>query len=92
MFRTRSGKRPATSNWRRAWHRALRSIDHPTLRLYDCRHAAATTWLAAGVPLGEVARRMGHSVDVLVSTYVGALRGDAEAANTMIDRYMSGAA
>ncbi len=92
MFRTRSGKRPATSNWRRAWHRALQSIDHPTLRLYDCRHAAATTWLAAGVPLGEVARRMGHSVDVLVSTYVGALRGDAEAANTMIDRYMSGAA
>lgn len=92
IFRTRTGKKPAASNWTRAWHRALRSIDHPSLRLYDCRHAAATTWLAAGVPLGEVARRLGHSVDVLVSTYVGALRGDVETANTMIDRYMDGAA
>jgi len=92
IFRTRTGKRPAASNWTRAWHRALRSIDHPSLRLYDCRHAAATTWLAAGVPLGEVARRLGHSVDVLVSTYVGALRGDVETANIMIERYLDGAA
>lgn len=38
-------------------------------------HAAATTWLAAGVPLGGVARRTGYSVDTLVSTYVGALTG-----------------
>jgi hypothetical protein len=27
-------------------------------------------------PRGEVARRFGHSVEVLVSTYVGALQGD----------------
>ena len=33
---------PTPSNWSRAWHRALRSIDHPPLRIYDCRHAAAT--------------------------------------------------
>lgn len=25
------------------------------MRIYDCRHAAATTWLRAGMPLGEVA-------------------------------------
>ena len=92
IFRTRTGKRPAASNWTRAWHRALKSIDHPPLRLYDCRHAAATTWLAAGVPLGEVARRLGHSVDVLVSTYVGALRGDVESSNLLIERYLDGAA
>jgi hypothetical protein len=47
----------------------------PPMRIYDCRHAAATTWLRAGVPLGEVARRLGHSVETLVSTYVGALDG-----------------
>ena len=88
MFRTRTGRRPTASNWRRNWHRGLRNIDHPTLRLYDCRHAAATTWLHAGVPLGEVARRLGHSVEVLVSTYVGALRGDELAANEMIERYL----
>jgi hypothetical protein len=36
------------------------------------------------VPLGEVARRLGHSVETLVSTYVGALDGDDTAANKLI--------
>jgi hypothetical protein len=54
------------------------------MRVYDCRHACATTWLRAGVPLGEVARRLGHSVETLVSTYVGALDGDDTAANKLI--------
>jgi integrase len=61
LFRTRNGNRPTPSNWTRAWHRALRSIGQPTLRVYDCRHAAATTWLQAGVPLGEATRRLGHT-------------------------------
>jgi integrase len=85
LFRTRTGKMPTLSNWLRAWHRALGKIDHAPLRLYDCRHAAATTWLRAGVPLGEVARRLGHSVETLVSTYVGALEGDEAIANARID-------
>ena len=84
IFRTRNDKRPTPSNWARAWHRALRSIGQPPLRVYDCRHAAATTWLHAGVPLGEVARRLGHSVETLVSTYVGALQDDEQVANDRI--------
>ena len=62
LFRTRNGRLPQPSNWSRAWQRALRQIDHPPLRVYDCRHAAATTWLKAGVPLGETARRLGSRV------------------------------
>ena len=89
IFRTRSGRRPAASNWSRAWHRALRSIGHPTLRVYDCRHAAATTWLQAGVPLGEVARRLGHSVETLVSTYIGAMEADEELANSRIEEALT---
>lgn len=85
IFRTRTGRRPTPSNWARAWQRALRSIGQDRLRVYDCRHAAATAWLQAGVPLGEVARRLGHSVETLVSTYVGALTGDEELANQRID-------
>lgn len=86
LFRTRNGNRPSHSNWTRAWRRAQRSCGmEPPIRLYDCRHAAATTWLAAGVPLGETARRLGHSVEVLVSTYVGALSGDEVAANRLIE-------
>jgi len=89
IFRTRSGKQPTASNWSRAWQRALREIGHPPLRVYDCRHAAATTWLKAGVPLGEVARRLGHSVETLVSTYVGALAGDETMANERIDTVLA---
>jgi integrase len=90
LFRTRKGTRPSTSNWGRAWHRAVASIGQPPLRVYDCRHAAATTWLRAGVPLGETARRLGHSVETLVSTYVGALEGDEELGNQRIEAELAG--
>ena len=89
LFRTHNNTRPMASNWGRAWHRALDTIGHPRLRVYDCRHAAATTWLRAGVPLGEVARRLGHSVDTLVSTYVGALEGDESRSNTLIETVLT---
>jgi integrase len=85
IFRTRKGTRPTNSNWLRTWHRSLAEIGHAPLRIYDCRHAAATTWLRAGVPLGEVARRLGHSVETLVSTYVGTIEGDETVANERID-------
>ena len=84
LFRTRTGGLPTRSNWSRAWHRALRETGQAPLRVYDCRHAAATTWLKAGAPLGEVARRLGHSVETLVTTYVGALAGDEGLANARI--------
>lgn len=89
LFRTRTGRRPTASNWSRAWQRALRDIDHAPLRIYDCRHAAATTWLGAGVPLAEVARRMGHSVETLVTTYVGALPDDEQIANRRIEALLA---
>jgi integrase len=85
IFRTRNDRRPTPSNWSRALKRALSTVGHRPLRVYDCRHAAATTWLQAGVPLGEVARRLGHSVETLVSTYVGALQGDEQVANERIE-------
>jgi integrase len=59
------------------------------MRVYDCRHAAATTWLRAGVPLAEVARRLGHSVETLVSTYVGALPDDEKIGNDRIEAALS---
>lgn len=85
LFRTRNDNRPSQSNWARALKRAYRTVGHQALRVYDCRHAAATTWLRAGVPLRVVATRLGHSVETLVSTYVGALEGDDALANQRID-------
>ena len=92
LFRTRTGHRPTASNWSRSWKLALNKAGERPLRIYDCRHAAATTWLRAGVPLGEVARRLGHSVDTLVSTYVGALATDEDVANERIEAVLAGTA
>jgi integrase len=63
------------SVWDRWWKIArklrrlrLRSRPH-SRRAYDLRHAAASLWLNAGVPATEVARRLGHSVKVLLTVY-----------------------
>ena len=84
LFRTRNDKRPTLSNWRRSLQRACALVESPPLSPYDCRHACATTWLQAGVPLGEAALRLGHSVETLVTYYVGALQGDDAIANERI--------
>ena len=92
LFRTSGNKRPSQSNWVRAWHRALISIGQPPLRVYDCRHAAATSWLKGGLSLGDTARRLGHSVDTLVSTYVGALENEEAVGNAKVERFLNGTA
>jgi integrase len=52
-FRTRNGRRPTPSNWGRALKRACRAAGwSKPMRVYDGRHACATTWLRSGVPLG----------------------------------------
>ncbi|MFN0029777.1 MAG: tyrosine-type recombinase/integrase [Acidimicrobiales bacterium] len=89
LFRTRNGTMPGASNWRRAWHRGLKTTGQNPLRIYDCRHAAATTWLRAGMPLAETARRLGHSVETLVSTYVGALDDEERVANQRVESMLS---
>jgi hypothetical protein len=84
LFRTRTGRRPAESNWNRSLKRAARNTGFRALAPYDARHTCATTWLRAGVPLGEVAYRLGHTVETLVGYYVGALHCDDAAANDRI--------
>ena len=53
-------------------------------RPYDLRHAAVSLWLNAGVPAPTIARRAGHSVDVLLRVYANCIDGDEEIANQRI--------
>jgi len=53
-------------------------------RPYDLRHAAVSLWLNAGVPAPTVARRAGHSVEVLLRVYANCIDGDDEIANERI--------
>jgi hypothetical protein len=41
-------------------------------------------WLNAGVAAPEVAKRAGHSVDVLLRVYANCIDGDEEVANLRI--------
>jgi integrase len=53
-------------------------------RPYDLRHAAASLWLNAGVPATEVARRLGHSVAILLKVYVNCIDGGDTGLNDRI--------
>jgi integrase len=54
-------------------------------RPYDLRHAAVSTWLAAGVPVAEVAERAGHTVEVLLKVYARCLDGERATSNKRIE-------
>ncbi|MEV4583316.1 tyrosine-type recombinase/integrase [Nonomuraea jabiensis] len=54
-------------------------------RPYDLRHAAVSLWLNAGVPAPEVAKRAGHSVDVLLRVYAKCIDGQQEQINSKIN-------
>ena len=48
-----------------SWRTCVAHLLRGAARRYDLRHAAVSLWLNAGVPAPTVARRAGHSVEVL---------------------------
>ncbi|MDB4873120.1 MAG: integrase family protein [Gemmatimonadales bacterium] len=58
-------------------------------RPYDLRHAAVTTWLNAGVPAPEIAKRVGHSEEMLWKVYAGCIDGDEDRVNKLIEAAIS---
>lgn len=55
-------------------------------RPYDLRHAAVSTWLAAGVPAAQVATWAGHSVAVLLKVYAKCINGQEDEAKRRITK------
>lgn len=81
-----------TDAWKRARLIGLSPVQARTplaRRPYDLRHAAVSTWLAAGVPVAEVAERAGHTVDVLLKVYARCLDGQRDASNGRIDEWLA---
>lgn len=77
-----------TRVWRAARERALTAEAQTTplaRRPYDLRHAAVSTWLAAGVDPARVASWAGHSVSVLYEIYASFLDGGESAARQRIE-------
>ncbi|MGW9210657.1 tyrosine-type recombinase/integrase [Embleya sp. NPDC055664] len=93
VFRNERGELVGTSTYWRVWQEA-REFALPPARVrsilaekpYALRAAAITRWLNAGVPVAEVARRAGNSVEVIHKRYQGCMDGGEEAANRAIER------
>jgi integrase len=96
LFRTALGGHYARSAYSRAWE-AARAYGLPpdvvaspvAARPYDLRHAGVTLWLNSGMPAPEVARRAGHSVDVLLKIYAGCIDGAEATANSRVESALS---
>lgn len=94
LFLNARGRPMTASNYSEVWDRARTAVwgDDPNLSsatLYDLRHAAATMMLRAGVLAAEVARRLGHSIDVLMRVYAGVLVDEQDRSNELIDAEMA---
>jgi integrase len=70
-FAGRHWTEPDTRAWAgRRFRPALRAAGiGEAVRPYDLRHSAASMWIAWGLNVVEVARRMGHSPTMCLSTY-----------------------
>lgn len=90
IFTNNVGAHITPHNYGKAWSRArshLWPTPHPLsgARAYDLRHSAATTMLSAGVNPAEVARRLGHSIDMLMRVYASVFADERERANQLMD-------
>ncbi len=90
VFVNRRGSALTATNWGRPWReqRARRWPEgHPLAGTvtYDLRHTAATMMLRAGVSPAEVARRLGHSVEMLMRIYAGVFEDEILRANHLIE-------
>lgn len=61
VFHTFQGNAISPSNFEKAWKKILIEAGIPHKRFHALRHTHATHLLAAGVPVMEVAKRLGHS-------------------------------
>lgn len=92
VFGNERGGVVGSSTYWRVWEEAREyalppeRIESPLAgRPYDLRHACITRWLNAGVPIAEVARRVGNSPEVIHRRYHGCIDGHEEAANAKIE-------
>jgi integrase len=92
LFQSERGKIVGSTSYGRIWADARvyglspEHVASPVARRpYDLRHAAVSLWLNSGVPATEVARRAGHSVDVLLKVYAKCIEGQEEIANRRIE-------
>ena len=98
LFRTAAGGPVPNASYTDIWRLARRYGLAPiqvasqlARRPYDLRHAAVSSWIAAGVPLPEVARRAGQTVQILTSVYAKVIYGATDQMNRRIEDFLDDA-
>lgn len=93
VFESRPSEQISDVSVSRAWRdaRVRTSLPEDVLpRVYDLRHLAASLWLNAGVPVVEVAARLGHSPEVCLRVYAHVLHSERDRWNGVIESALGG--
>jgi integrase len=95
LFRTERGKPVGSTAYTEVWQQARALALTPeqvasplAKRPYDLRHAAVSLWLNGGVSPTEIAKRAGHSVEVLLRVYAKCVDGQEEITNRRIEQIL----
>ncbi|MFI9556715.1 tyrosine-type recombinase/integrase [Nonomuraea endophytica] len=78
--------------WGRARKAALSDAEQASQvarRPYDLRHFNASTLILAGVDVAQIARRLGHSIQTLLTTYAHWIDTGEDEANAMIEAVLA---
>lgn len=97
LFHSPTGGLINATSYTRAWRKTRTLALTPNQatsplarRPYDLRHAGVSLWLNAGVPATEVARRAGHTVEILLRVYAKCLDGQHDTHNHRIGKALGG--
>jgi integrase len=95
LFRTERGQPVGSTAYTEVWQQARTMALTPeqvasplAKRPYDLRHAAVSLWLNGGVSPTEIAKRAGHSVEVLLRVYATCVDGQEEITNRRIEEIL----
>ena len=87
LFASASGNRRILELVRQSWVGLLARLGLPHKNLHQLRHSVATAMIAAGDPLGDVAKYLGDTVETVVKTYLHPTGADPAAT---IERLLGG--
>lgn len=74
------------------FERLVRAADAPTIRFHDLRHTHASLLLAAGTPVLDVSKRIGHaSAAMTLNVYGHVVPGQGQKAATTFANLVDGA-
>ncbi len=90
IFVTKKRRIYSDSTISRHWNKSrnLHNLTDELRRIYDLRHLCASTWIAAGLPITEIASRLGHSSEVCLRVYAHTIETHRDYYNEMIERQL----